>query len=227
VARAGVEHLAVHEVVHSLTYFYNWCFAQVETTYSWKWDGGMVLTTRASVRCGTRAGRCAGSRSSSGCPGTVRTWRTRGAFLDLGWRNREEEGFPTGPDLVYAKAFEWEIRQTPNYAYAGWPLPDLLCVELEHLHGDEFAHRTVPASFASSWHNQRKRREWEFRARCGSGPDGVVEVTAPPGVHVVDHVTRTWLPAARRGRPDGGRPGRECDRTGVTQGTSTVRSGRD
>jgi hypothetical protein len=32
VARAGAEHLAVHELsVHSLAYFYNWCFAQVET----------------------------------------------------------------------------------------------------------------------------------------------------------------------------------------------------
>ena len=46
VARAGAEHLAQHErSVHSLSYFYNWCFAQVTTRYSWKWDGDMVLTT--------------------------------------------------------------------------------------------------------------------------------------------------------------------------------------
>jgi len=45
VARAGAEHLATHErSVHSLAYFYNWCFAQVDTAYSWKWDGDMVLT---------------------------------------------------------------------------------------------------------------------------------------------------------------------------------------
>ena len=50
VARAGAEHLAQPELsVHSLAYFYNWCFAQVGTRYSWKWDGDMVLTTEGEV----------------------------------------------------------------------------------------------------------------------------------------------------------------------------------
>ena len=78
----------------------------------------------------------------------------------------------------------------------------LRCVELKHLHGDQLADWTDPSSFATSWRNQRKRREWEvFHAlRGGRLPDGVVEVTAPDGVHVDDHVTATVLPGmVRRG----------------------------
>ena len=56
VARAGAEHLAVHELsVHSLSYFYNWCFAQVDTRYSFKWDGDMVLTTEGETSLGDLA----------------------------------------------------------------------------------------------------------------------------------------------------------------------------
>ena len=123
----------------------------------------------------------------------------RHAYLDLGWRNQEEWGFPTGPDFTYAKAFEWEIRRTPTQVRRV-TLPALLCVEIKHLHGDEFAHWTDPESFATSWRNQRKRREWEvFHAlRAGTAPDGVLEVTAPDGTHVVDHVTGTVLPAMLR-----------------------------
>ena len=204
VARAGAEHLSQHErSVHSLAYFYNWCFAQVRTTYSWKWDGDMVLTREGelSVRdLGWQVGRE---------PAVVRMPRhglyledDRRGFLDLGWHNREEWGFPTGPDFTFGKAFEWEIRRTPPQVRRV-VLPALLCVELKHLLGDEFAHWTDPASFADprgSWRNQRKRREWEvFHAlREGHVPDGVVEVTAPAGVHVVDHVTATWLPGRLR-----------------------------
>ena len=35
-------------------------------------------------------------------------------YLDLGLRNAEEWGFPIGPDFVYTKAFEWEVRTTPE-----------------------------------------------------------------------------------------------------------------
>jgi hypothetical protein len=203
VARAGAEHLAVHErSVHSLSYFYNWAFAQVTTAYSWKWDGDMVLTREGELSLrdlGWQVGRE---------PVVVRMPRhglflddERRAWLDLGWRNREEWGFPTGPDFVYAKAFEWEIRRTPAQVRRV-ALPDLLCVELKHLHGEEFAHWTEPTSFASSWRNQRKRREWEvFHALlAGDVPEGVVEVTAPDGEHVVDHATRVLLPAMVRAR---------------------------
>ncbi len=201
VARAGAEHLATHErSVHSLAYFYNWCFAQVLTAYSWKWDGDMVLTREGELSLrdlGWQVGRE---------PVVVRMPRhglfvddEQHGYLDLGWRNREEWGFPTGPDFVYAKAFEWEVRRTPPQVRRV-VLPDLLCVEIKHLHGDEFAHWTDPAAFAQSWRNQRKRREWEvFHAlREGEVPDGVQEVLAPPGARLIDHVTRTVLPGLVR-----------------------------
>jgi hypothetical protein len=206
VARAGAEHLDVHErSVHSLSYFYNWAFAQVTTAYSWKWDGDMVLTREGELSLrdlGWQVGRE---------PVVVRMPRhglflqdDRVGWLDLGWRNREEWGFPTSPDFVYAKAFEWEIRRTPERVRQV-ALPDLLCVELKHLAGDEFAHWTDPESCADasgSWRNRRKRREWDvFHAlREGRVPDGVVEVQAPAGTHVVDHVVRTVLPAMKRDR---------------------------
>lgn len=201
VARAGGEHVSVHErSVHSLAYFYNWCFSHVRTSYSWKWDGDMVLTREGELSMGAltwQVGRV---------PVVVRIPRhglfvrdESTAYLDLGWRNAEEWGFPTGPDFVYTKAFEWEIRTTPS-GVRSFRLPDGLCVELKWLDGDEFAHWTDPESFATSWRNSRKRREWEvFHAlREGRVPEGVHEITAPAGVHVVDHVTSSWLPGAPR-----------------------------
>jgi hypothetical protein len=73
-------------------------------------------------------------------------------------------------------------------------------VELKHLDGEDFAHWTDPASFATSFRNRRKRREWEvFHAlKDGRVPAGVHEITAPAGVHIVDHVTHDWLPRAPR-----------------------------
>jgi hypothetical protein len=120
-------------------------------------------------------------------------------YLDLGLRNAEEWGFPIGPDFVYTKAFEWEIRTTP-VGVRSIGLPQGMCVELKYLDGDEFAHWTNPESFATSWRNKRKRREWEvFNAlQNGVVPAGVHEITAPPGVHIVDHVTHDWLPRAAR-----------------------------
>lgn len=205
VARAGAEHLAVHErSVHSLSYFYNWCFAQVRTRYSWKWDGDMVLTVEGEASIADL-----GWQLASGVPAAQSIVRVprhglyvdsdSHAYLDLGLRNAEEWGFPVGPDFVFTKAFEWEIRTTPQ-PVRSIGLPHGLCVELKDLHGDEFAHWTDPASFATSFRNKRKRREWLVFTSLNDGvvPEGVHEITAPPGVHVVDHVTRTWLPHAPR-----------------------------
>ena len=61
---------------------------------------------------------------------------------------------------MFTKAFEWEIRTTP-VGVRSIGLPHGLCVELKYLDGDEFAHWTDPESFATSYRNKRKRREWE------------------------------------------------------------------
>jgi len=203
VARAGAEHLAVHEQsVHSLAYFYNWCFAQVQTRYSFKWDGDMVLTPEGEWSLADLAWQVGDVQSIIRVPRHglyLDSSRPDHGWLDLGLRNAEEWGFPTGPDFVFTKAFEWEVRTTPKPVRT-IGLPFGLCVELKYLDGDEFAHWTDPSSFATSFRNKRKRREWEvFHAlQDGTVPVGVHEISSPAGVHVVDHVTRTWLPQAPR-----------------------------
>ena len=201
VARAGAEHLAQHELsVHSLAYFYNWCFAQVGTRYSWKWDGDMVLTTEGEVSIADLGWQVGDVQSIIRVPRHgLYLADDRTGYLDLGLRNAEEWGFPIGPDFVYTKAFEWEIRTTPEQVRS-IGLPQGLCVELKYLDGDEFAHWTDPESFATSVRNKRKRREWEvFNAlKDGTVPEGVVELRAPSGTHIVDYVTHEWLPRAPR-----------------------------
>jgi glycosyltransferase involved in cell wall biosynthesis len=201
VARAGAEHLAVPErSVHSLAYFYNWCFSHVRTRYSWKWDGDMVLTTEGEVSMADLSWQVGRADAVIRFPrhGLYIESESR-AFLDLGLRNIEEWGFPMTPDFVYSKAPEWEIRTTPP-EIRQFALPQGLVVELKYLYGDEFAHWTNPESFATSVRNRRKRREWlVFNAlNNGEVPEGVVEINAPAGEHVVDHVTHTWLPRAPR-----------------------------
>ncbi len=201
VARAGAEHLAVHELsVHSLSYFYNWCFAQVRTRYSWKWDGDMVLTAEGEASVADLGWQIGDVQSIIRVPrhGLYLKDDTL-AYLDLGLRNAEEWGYPIGPDFVFTKAFEWEVRTTPS-PVRSIGLPHGLCVELKYLDGDEFAHWTDPQSFATSYRNKRKRREWTvFNAlQEGTVLPGVHEIHAPAGVHIVDHVTKTWLPQAPR-----------------------------
>ena len=116
VARAGAEHLAAHERrVHSLAYFYNWCFSHVRTRYTWKWDGDMVLTTEGEVSMADLSWQVGTADAVIRFPrhGLYLEY-DRHAFLDLGLRNIEEWGFPMTPDFVYTKAPEWEIRTTPD-----------------------------------------------------------------------------------------------------------------
>ena len=201
VARAGAEHLAVPErSVHSLAYFYNWCFSHVRTRYSWKWDGDMVLTTEGEVSMADLSWQVGTADAVIRFPRHgLYIESDKRAFLDLGLRNIEEWGFPMTPDFVYSKAPEWEIRTTPD-VIRQFALPQGLVVELKYLDGDEFAHWTNPESFATSVRNRRKRREWLVFNALNNGeiPEGVTEINAPDGEHVVDHVTHTWLPRAPR-----------------------------
>ena len=145
VARAGAEHLAVNErSVHSLAYFYNWCFSHVRTRYSWKWDGDMVLTTEGEVSLADLSWQVGMTDAVVRIPrhGLYVKDETT-AYLDLGLRNIEEWGFPMSPDFVYSKAPEWEIRTTPE-TFRMFALPQGLVVELKHLDGDVTeAHATL------------------------------------------------------------------------------------
>ena len=201
VSRAGTEHLATrHDSVHSLTHFYNWSFSHVRTAYSMKWDGDMVLTTEGVGVLRDLSWQLEDSNAVVAVPRhPLSVESEQVAWLDLGFRFLEPWIYPMGPEFTFVKAFEWEVREFPETSQR-IIAPEGLCVELKYLDGDEFAHWTDPESFATSWRNRRKRREWAvFHAlKEGTVPPGVHEIRAPEGVHVVDHVTRDWLPRAPR-----------------------------
>ena len=128
------------------------------------------------------------------------------AWLDLGFRFLEPWVYPMGPEFTFVKAFEWEVREFPATSER-IVAPEGMCVELKWLDQDEFAH----------WSAHRLRRRRARRASAascevyraltegrGDEVEGLHRIEAPPGVHVVDHVTRTWM-ARRRGRWCSGR----------------------
>jgi hypothetical protein len=201
VARCGEEHLGTPAAsVHSLAYFYNWCFSHVRTGYALKWDGDMVLTDTAVNALRDLAWQLEAARAVvkvPRCPLFVADERR--AFLDTGLRNCEPWAWPNRPGFSFVKALDWEL---PLWGadIATLTLPDWSCVELKHLDADEFAHWS-PTDFDASARTRRKRREWEvFHALAGGRepPPGVVPVEAPDGRHVIDHVRSTWLPGRAR-----------------------------
>jgi Sulfotransferase family len=202
VARCGDEHLGTPAgSVHSLAYFYNWSFAHVRTGYALKWDGDMVLADSAVAALRDLAWQLEASEVVVRVPRyPLYLVDERRAFVDTALRNTEPWGWPNRPGYSFVKAMDWELPLwepgTPTIT-----LPDWSCVELKHLDADEFAHWSH-TDFDASARTSRKRREWEvFHALAGGGaaPDGVVEVRAPAGRHVVEHVRDVWLPQ-RAGR---------------------------
>jgi len=210
VSRAGAEHLATApDSVHSLTHFYNWSFSQVATTYSMKWDGDMVLTPEGVGVLRDLAWQLEHTGAVVAIPRHPLSIVSESeAWIDLGFRFLEPWIYPMGPDFTFVKAFEWEVREFPSTSER-IIAPEGLCVELKWLDADEFAHWSSVDEFANS-RVPRKRREWEvFRALAegrGDEVEGLHRIEAPPGVHIVDHVVRTWLSQAPR--PLVRRPGR-------------------
>ena len=202
VSRAGAEHRATAaDSVHSLTHFYNWSFSQVSTAYSMKWDGDMVLTPEGEATLADLSWQLEDTETVVVVPRhplTVVDERT--GWLDLGMRFVEPWIYPMGPEFTFVKAFEWEVREWPERCER-LVLPEGLCVELKWLDADEFAHWTDVGDFNSA-RAPRKRREWEVDRAIREGRadqvDGLVRITAPPDVHIIDHVTRTWLPQQPR-----------------------------
>ena len=212
VSRAGPEHLATPpDSVHSLTHYYNWAFSLVRTSYSMKWDGDMVLTREGVAALSDLSWQLEGSGAVVLVPRHPMSIESESvAWIDLGFRFLEPWIYPMGPDYTFVKAFEWEVREFPSTTER-LIMPEGLCVELKWLDTDEFAHWSS-TSFEDSTRAPRKRREWEVYSALAEGRgdqvEGLHRVEAPPGVHVVDYVTRTWLPRAprplvqRRGRLD-------------------------
>lgn len=203
VSRCGPEHLYTDaDSLHSLTYFYNWSFTHVRTSYSLKWDGDMVLTQDGEHLLGDLSWQLPGKDVVLYVPRHSLYVESESlAYLDLGLLNAEPFGYPMGEDYKHVKAFEWELRNYPDRA-RGVRLPEGSAVELKWLDSDEFAHWTAPEAFATSFRTSRKRREYELFTDLQQGRwqerEGLHRIEAPEGVHVVDYVTRVWLPQAPR-----------------------------
>ncbi len=202
VSRCGVEHLrTARDSVHSLTHFYNWSFSHVRTALSMKWDGDMVLTREGVASLADMSWQLEGARAVVLIPRHPLTVESEQvAYLDLGMKYREPWIYPMGPEFTFVKAFEWEVREFPADCYRLF-LPEGLCVELKWLDADEFGHWSADSVFDNA-RTPRKQREWlvDKKIRDGSWAElgGLHRIESPPGVHVVDFVTDTWLPRAPR-----------------------------
>ena len=141
VARAGTEHLETPpDSVHSLTYFYNWSFAHVRTSYSMKWDGDMVLTAEGVELLRDLSWQLEDSNAVVAIPRHPMSVESESvAWLDLGYRFLEPWVYPMGPEFTFVKAFEWEVREFPPTSER-IVAPEGMCVELKWLDQDEFAH---------------------------------------------------------------------------------------
>ena len=116
VARAGGEHLATPATsVHSLTHFYNWCFSQVRTSYSMKWDGDMVLTPEGAGILRDLSWQLESTQTIVAMPRHPLTVVDESTgWLDLSLRFLEPWVYPMGPDFTFVKAFDWELREYPG-----------------------------------------------------------------------------------------------------------------
>ncbi len=203
VSRCGPEHLATPErSVHSLAYYYNWAFSQVRTAYSLKWDGDMVLTAEGVAVLDSLGWQVQSTEAIIAIPRhPLFVADDRVAYLDLGWRNMEFYGYPMNAAHTFVKAFEWEMRVMRDDDRI-IRAPEGLAVELKYLDADEISHWTSPDAFATSPRTGRKRREWEVFSALKEGRENelerVVRIESPDGMHVIDHVTRRWLPGADR-----------------------------
>ena len=199
VSRCGPEHLWTYpDSVHSLTYFYNWSFSHVSTRYALKWDGDMVLTPE-----GERVVRDL-SWQLEGIDGTVKMRRYpvyvesgRVAYVDFGETPFEPWGWRNTSEHTFIKCFDWEhVRPDADHTIQA---PDWLCFELKWLDADEFGHWSHTDFKVEI--NRRKRREWELFHALGEGaslPEDVVRVESPEGLHVVEHLRRTYVPLVRQ-----------------------------
>jgi hypothetical protein len=199
VSRCGPEHLWTYpDSVHSLTYFYNWSFSHVATRYALKWDGDMVLTPEGEGILSDL------SWQLGGIDGTVKVCRypayvesERVAYVDFGQTPYEPWGWRNTSEHTFIKCFDWEhVRPDSDYNLQA---PDWMCFELKWLDANEFGHWSHTEFKAEI--NRRKRREWDLFHSLREGaslPGGVVRVESPEGVHVIEHLRRTYVSLVRR-----------------------------
>ena len=194
VSRCGPEHLWTYpDSVHSLTYFYNWSFSHVRTRYALKWDGDMVLTPEGERVLRDLAWQLEGIDAAITMrrdPVYVESERV--AYVDAVPGKAEPWGWRNSPDHTFSKAFDWELM-LPRPGDPVTRLPNFTCFELKWLDADEFGHWSH-SDFKVEI-NDRKRREWELFHALREGvslPEGVVRVESVEGVHIIEHLRRTY-----------------------------------
>jgi glycosyltransferase involved in cell wall biosynthesis len=204
VSRCGAEHLGTPEdSVHNLAYFYNWSFGHVQTAYSMKWDGDMVLTAEGVDTFADLAWQLENVEAVIAMPRhPLFVESERVAWLDNYMVNIEDYVFPMGEEYRHVKAYEWELRMVPK-GTRRVRLPQGLCVELKYLDSDEFDHWAGIDAFGATTRTMRKLREWEVFHALRDGRydevDGVVRIEAPPEFdHVISYTTQQWLPRQKR-----------------------------
>lgn len=202
ISRCGPEHLDTPaDSIHSLPYFYNWAFAQVNTNYALKWDGDMVLTPKGqrqllTLRETLPARKRARVLQVPRHPLYLKDENE--GWLDLGWRNREAFGWPVSPETAHVKGFDWEVPMWAENAKT-ITLRQGSCLELKWLSQDEFAHWTAPDHFSDA-RSKRKQREWHIHGALSAGRTpqvaGLVHLVAPTVMDVITYASEVWLPNA-------------------------------
>jgi hypothetical protein len=197
-ARYGTEHLDTRpDSVRSPTYFTNWAFSHVRTTYTLKWDGDMVLTgdgeriVRDLVRQVERQ------------PTVVHVPRYAlyvvsddVAWVDVALTNREPWAWPNRDGMLAGKGFEWEIPLFGGNGYRPMRVPEGICFETKWLDRDEFAHWSH-RDFGRTPRTARKRRELEVVERLSRNdpPSGLIRIARDAATaHVIETVARISRP---------------------------------
>lgn len=190
VARCGPEHLETPaDSVHSLTYFYNWAFSHVKTSYAMKWDGDMVLTEDGEAYLQQLRWQLEGAETVIQIPRyAVYIESEDVAYLDAGMGHVEAWLWPNTPAFHFGKAFEWEILIRPESTPV-LRLPPWTVFELKWLDADEFTN-WAKTDFSTTIRTGRKNRDWSvFHAvRRGELPEDVHRIESPGEQHVIERL---------------------------------------
>ncbi len=198
VARYGTEHLDTRpDSVRSPTYFCNWAYSQVGTTYTLKWDGDMVLTGDGEHLMRDLAWQVEGQPTVVHVPRFgLYVLSADVAWVDVALTNREPWGWPNRDGVLAGKGLEWEIPLFLGTGCRPMFLPDGICFETKWLDRDEFAHWSH-RDFSRTRRTGRKRRELEVVERLirGDLPTGLIRFDRDAATaHVIETVARVSLP---------------------------------
>jgi glycosyltransferase involved in cell wall biosynthesis len=208
VARYGTEHLKTNpRSVRCATYFYNWCFSQVRTTYALKWDGDMVLSWEGEQVLRELAWQVEGQLTTVRIPRFgLYVASADTAWVDVGAVNREPYGWPNAEGFCLSKGFEWEIPVFRPEVSKPRLLPDGICFEIKWLDLDEFDHWSH-RHFGMTPRTARKAREVEVfdQLRENGSVPGLIRFQRRRYCHVIEELanlsTMAWAELTESATP--------------------------